>query len=119
MAKLNVPEHVKAMINLVKLVFFLFLWLHLLACIWWVTIVINKDSYFEGTTTPSMWYAPFDWVNPSGQELLLDETPIQKKYLIMLYYAILILGNNEIGPVNVLEIGVIIMLLLLSSLINS
>ena len=44
---------------------------------------------------------------------------ILNKYLTMLYYAIEILGSNEIGPVNTIEMIYVTSVLLLSSMLNT
>ena len=35
-ARFNIPEHYKAMLNLFKLTFYLFLWFHATACGWYI-----------------------------------------------------------------------------------
>ena len=42
--KMNVPEHIKAIMNLMKLVFYLCLGVHIIGCFWFFVISINKDT---------------------------------------------------------------------------
>lgn len=49
------------------------------------------------------WYSPIDYLNFPDAELLLNETSFNYKYLVMLYYSVLMLGCNELGPVSELE----------------
>lgn len=49
----------------------------------------------------------------------MDDIPIYKKYLVCLYYGVLILGLNEMGPVNNLEFLYFIGTLLMSAIMNS
>jgi len=119
-AQLNVPDGVKAVINLFKLIFFLFLWIHSIACLWWNVINIHHlDVFEERDGLSAQWFPPLDWVNAWDSELFSDDMTIYKKYFTLLYYAILYIGNNEIGPVNSIEIGMCSLLLILSSLLNT
>merc|ERR1712166_1553592 len=43
-ARLNVPEDVKALLNLLKFTFYLWLLVHVLGCSWYIVISINKDN---------------------------------------------------------------------------
>ena len=40
-SRLNVPEEIKAILNLLKLTLYLFIYLHILGCTWWGIISIN------------------------------------------------------------------------------
>jgi hypothetical protein len=42
-----------------------------------------------------------------------------KQYLSMLYYGVLILGSNELGPVNEIEMAYMITVLLISAFANA
>ena len=115
-AKLNVPANIKAGINLVKLVFYLYLWIHIISCIWYFTILSNKDEFLAPGVS-ARWYPPSDWVNYLDSDL--HESKMLNKYLKLLYYSILVIGNNEMGPVNPNEMFVMTILILLSSILNS
>lgn len=96
---MNIDEELKAVLNLLKLIFYLCLWLHVNACIWFIAIGIRKDDFFDDGN-PAKWYPPLDWVNFPDSILLLDETSLGYKYLLCYYIAILNMGCNELGPVN-------------------
>ena len=55
----------------------------------------------------------------ADSELFIDDTPVFKKYLVCLYYGVLILGLNEMGPVNNYEFLYFIGTLLMSAIMNS
>ena len=42
-----------------------------------------------------------------------------EKYFIILYYSVLNIGNNELGPVNIIELGIATILLTFSSIMNA
>ena len=52
---LNIKEEMKATLKVLWLVFFLFLYVHVLGCIWWFTAredekwIPNKDFYLHNT----------------------------------------------------------------------
>lgn len=43
-SKMNVPEEVKALMNLGKLTFYLYMFMHVLGCAFYMVIVLNKDT---------------------------------------------------------------------------
>lgn len=116
--RLNIDEELKAVLNLLKLIFYLCLWLHINACVWFIAIEIRKDDFFENGM-PAKWYPPLDWVNFADSILLLDETSLLYKYLLSYYIAILNMGCNELGPVNPGEMLVVSLQLVASSILNA
>ena len=104
--RLNINKEFKAILNLLKLIFYLCLWLHVNACIWFVTINIKKDDFLDDGN-PAKWYPPLDWANFADSIILLDETSLLYQYLICYYIAILNMGCNELGPVNDVELLVV------------
>lgn len=51
----------------------------------------------------SFWVAPNDFVYKPNAELFTGATDLNKIYVLLLYYAQLILFSNELGPVNTPE----------------
>jgi len=68
---------------------------------------------------PVYWYAPLDWVNFVDQETFTTKFSLLKRYTLMLYYGVLILGLNEMGPINEIEMLYCIVTLLFSALLNA
>ena len=63
------------------------------------------------------WYPPRDWV--SYTEFEFYDTSNFDRYIVSLYYAILIYGSNELGPVNNNEMIAMSFMLLVSLIVNS
>lgn len=64
------------------------------------------------------WYPPLDWVNYVDCRLYDADYGFAMVFFTNFYYAVLILGSNEIGPVNPIEMGWHVASLLLSTLLN-
>jgi hypothetical protein len=41
---MNIPEDVKAILNLLKLTFYLYLIIHVIGCSWYIVTYANKDK---------------------------------------------------------------------------
>jgi hypothetical protein len=59
------------------------------------------------------------WLNYEDNDFFLDETPIARKMLISIYFAVLMLGANEMGPVNMVEMVFVSVGLIITSLANA
>jgi hypothetical protein len=66
-----------------------------------------------------MWYPPLDFVNYVDTQFLTDKISLEKKYIISLYNSVLMIGGNELGPVNEIEFLTLVVILLSASLINA
>ena len=64
------------------------------------------------------WYPPLDWVNFVDCRLYDEDYGFTMIFITNFYYAVLILGSNEIGPVNPIEMGWHVASLLASTLLN-
>ena len=117
-SKLNLNSLTKSVLNLIKLIIYLSLFLHMIACIWYITVKQNADKLDE-TGRSFQWYPPTDWISYKDSKLFTDEISLVQKYNIMFYHAILIIGINEMGPCNELECLVITLILISASIINS
>jgi hypothetical protein len=117
--RLNVRPDIKNFYLLAKVSFYLFLWLHVQGCFLWAVVVINKDV-IDDYLTPMQWYPPLDWIN-FVDSIIFDSNKagFSYKYLMSLYYSVLILGSNEIGPVNTEEFMFIVTALILSLFTNA
>ena len=116
--KMNVEQTLKTTLLLVKLIIYLFLWVHFMACLWWWTTIQNVDKLDQfGTVTT--WYPPLDWMNFPDTRLFTEEYDFMMKYTSAFYYSMLTLANNELGPVNTNEMYTISVLLLLCLFINA
>jgi hypothetical protein len=64
---LNVSVDIKSTLKLIKLSFYLILWLHITGCGLWIFVQENSDVVAirptDNEPIPMMWYPPLDWVN--------------------------------------------------------
>lgn len=90
--KLSVKDEVKAIIKAFQLVFYLVLYIHMKACIWfYITRIFGKK-----------WLPPIYWKYPVSvaadtTEFYLEENYLNQ-YIVSVYYSVLMLKPNEIGP---------------------
>lgn len=108
--------------NFCKLFVYLVILLHSLACFWYMTIIQNKDkveSIGNGEVISMQWYPPLDWIDFQKSEFFSDEITPWRKYTEMLYHAVLFLGLNEIGPVNVNEMQFCVLTLITCALLEA
>ena len=116
--KLNTHKNIKAIMTMFKLTFYLFLLIHMLACAWYANCLENIDV-IDQTGRAMKWYPPLDWINYKESKLFTDEISITEKYFISLYNGILIIGFNELGPVNANELALMTLMLLSCAIINA
>jgi hypothetical protein len=86
-AYLNVIEDVKAMIQLIKLVFFLVIYMHLYACFWWM--LVKKEQ---------SWVPYQDMETDDFYRIYRQST--SGKYFMSLNSSIQILLGGGIAPIN-------------------
>ena len=74
-SKLTLPKDVKAFINMIKLAFYMILWLHITACIWYY--IVNNYYGFKVFEDPTInpfgleWYPILNWDNPNNSVIFL------------------------------------------------
>ena len=117
-ASLNTHKDIKAGLTMFKFTFYLFLLIHMMACTWYKICLIHAEDVDEFGVAQK-WYPPFDWLNYTESKLFTDEISLFRKYCICLYHGVLIVGFNEMGPVNAIEMFVMYCMLLGSSIINA
>ena len=84
-AYLRSTEEVKAGLKLLKLVFFLMLYLHCFACAWYLLVKQQKK-----------WIPPMNY-NDSDFYILYKES-LAYQYFVNLHAAVLLLTGNDVGP---------------------
>ena len=90
-AKLDMKADTKSLIKMGMLTFYLILYIHVVACFWFLTVDSDK-----------VWIPPMDWILPEYYFELYTAT-IDRKYWLSLYEGVLLLIGNEMGPVTPLE----------------
>ena len=81
----NFTQETKALLKVTQMVFFLIMYIHLIACILWLTFKQNET-----------WVPAVDFIYAKTKLFQEDWT---KQYLSMLYHAIMVFGLNEVAPV--------------------
>lgn len=82
--RMNVTQDMKNALKLFKLIFVIIIYIHCLACLWYVIVNINEE-----------WKPPLDYVNPDAD---FYNSSLANKYFITLYHAVLLLTGNDILP---------------------
>lgn len=110
--KLELKEDQKAMVKIFKLILTLLLLMHIIGCIWFLVVGLEK-----------LWVPPLDfiYVQRVGYERFydLEETTEWYQYMVVLYMAVLALGGNEMGPRTTFEIAFIFAVLIALILYNA
>ena len=103
--RMNVREHIKLMMKLSQIIFMLIMFIHCQACAWFYIVALTKD-----------WTAPLDGIDPNND--LYNDTTV-RKYLISVYYSILLLTCNDITPKGQWKIFFCASAVTLGAIINS
>mmetsp|Transcript_41304 Transcript_41304/g.62906 ORF Transcript_41304/g.62906 Transcript_41304/m.62906 type:complete len:197 (-) Transcript_41304:1751-2341(-) len=92
--KMNVKKDLKLMLKLAQLIFFLIMYIHCLGCVWF--LIVNTEG------TDNVWVPPLEsLVTDEDFVKMFDEgNTITYRYLISVYYSILLLTCNDITPVG-------------------
>ena len=75
----------KNALKLFKLIFMIVVYIHVLACLWFV--IVSSDS---------IWWPTVDYVRADGSDLY--ESMLIHQYCISIYSAVLLLTGNDIIP---------------------
>ena len=102
---LNLKNEVKVSLRLVKLIFFLVLYLHWVGCAWYYIAKQNKE-----------WIPPLDYVFITTD---LYEQNNFYKYCSSMYHSVLMLGGNDLGPRGEYQYIFISIILIFGALINA
>ena len=105
---LNISQEIKALMKIINLAFQMFLYIHVMACLWYY-IVSKNESWI-----PNM---DFIWFGtPHVYDVYYSD--IGRSYLISLYIGFYLFGVGEVCPREQLEIVVAIPILIFSSIAN-
>lgn len=102
---MNLKDDIKMSLKLVKLVFFLVLYIHFIGCMWF--FIAKQDQ---------QWIPPLDYVWVKTD--IYEQSNI-KQYASSLYHSMLVLSGNDIGPRDTFELFLLTFLLLTSAIINA
>lgn len=116
----------KLQLRLAKILFYIILYLHLTACLWFLTCTINLiqvakegcryDEIPEGIWTPSQ-YEAYQIYHFVEIDFYCQSVTIQ--YIFTFYNAILVLTGNDIGPKSIYLLVMNIIILITGALFNA
>jgi len=101
----NVKDDAKMTLKLLKLIFFLLLFVHFVACGWYWLI-----------TQESVWVPPLDFMYVSTD---LYEKDGWEQYWSMFYHAVLMFNGNELGPRTSMELAYVSIILITAAIVNA
>ena len=104
-AYLNLKSDIKMAIRLIKLLFFLILYLHCVSCFWFY--IVKQDE---------VWLPPLDG-NYNNTTLYQRNSFFQ--YLTSLYYSVLMLAGNDMAPQGYSQLIFTTVFILAASIINA
>mmetsp|Transcript_497 Transcript_497/g.506 ORF Transcript_497/g.506 Transcript_497/m.506 type:complete len:125 (-) Transcript_497:130-504(-) len=98
-----------------KLMIYLLIYLHTVGCLWWFTIMRNFGEVVDGFDRS--WISPTDYLNYRSNHI--RELTLWETYIMAVYHSILMLGFNEMGPVNEVEMAFAALSMLMASFLNA
>lgn len=104
-ARLNVKQDVKNGLKLFQLIFFIVMYIHCLACLWF--LIVNGDQ---------IWIPPLDYVDPSSD---LYSSTLSHKYWTSIYNAVLLLTGNDIIPRGTFQVAFTASSITMGAIINA
>lgn len=102
---MNLKDDIKMSLKLVKLVFFLVMYIHCQGCAWQLIVKGNKQ-----------WIPPLDYV---FVETHIYEESVSMQYWNAIYHSTLLLAGNDIGPRRDLQLIFCVTTLLICAIINA
>jgi len=89
---LTVTEEFKAFLKIMQLTLYLFIYIHLVGCLWFYVVDWNDA-----------WIPPLDFIDATTVLYDEDGKKILYQYAMSFYHAVLMLGGNELGPITPAE----------------
>ena len=91
----------KAFAHILKLILYLVLTIHVIACFFYSCVLMNFEVVEDGKAMK--WYPPLDYVNYVDSKLFDCDYPLIKRFFVLLYSAVMIFSGRELGLVNEIE----------------
>lgn len=102
---MNLRDDIKMSLKLIKLVFFLIMYIHCQGCAWYLIVKGNRE-----------WIPPLDYVWITTE--IYDDT-VSMKYWNAIYHSTLLLAGNDIGPRGDFQLIFCVTTLLICAIINA
>ena len=93
------------LLKVLKLIFFLIIYIHCLACLFYYVVSVEKE-----------WIPNLDFIY--GETELFSKE-IEIRYWTSMYHAVLMFGVNEVVPRTTFEIAFVSFVMLVSSMVNA
>lgn len=103
--RLNVTQDMKNALKLFKLIFVIIIYIHGLACLWFVIVQLNSE-----------WVPPLDFVDPDAD---FYNSSLANRYFITLYHAVLLLTGNDIVPRGTFQVAFVATFITIGAIINA
>ncbi|CAI2372991.1 unnamed protein product [Moneuplotes crassus] len=102
---MKVKDDIKLSLRLLKLIFFLCIYLHCLGCVWYYIVIKKKQ-----------WLPPLDYVyvNTTFYNQEWDF-----KYFMSLFHAVMMFSGNDIGPRTTFEIIFVSFFVVMGAILNA
>ena len=107
--QINVENKTKSIITIWKVSFYLFLYLHFVACVWYKLAMANPhiDRHFDvdrekqhDDRHSKVWVPVTYWMDYTENLIYSDAISQFEKYSIFFYHAIMFLNLQEVAPVT-------------------
>jgi hypothetical protein len=108
--KMNADEERKSIYRMLQLVFYLFLMMHIVGCLWNAIVHMDKT-----------WIITLDFVHAGRYPQIYHfyEKGAEYKYLCALYTSLMFLGGNEMGPRTDFEMMMCSLILIVLAIFNA
>ena len=103
--RMNVTQDIKNALKLFKLIFVIIIYIHCLACLWYVIVTIHEE-----------WKPSLDYVDPDAD---FYNSSLANKYFITLYQAVLLLTGNDILPRGTFQVAFVSISITIGAIINA
>lgn len=109
---LNIDANLKLILKLLKLCFFLIMYLHCMACAWWLIVIEQGKKWI-----PIIEYGVLpDDINSYDD---IYRSSNLRQYCVSLHAAVLLLAGNDIGPRTTLQVAFGAMNIFMGAIINA
>ncbi|PCI27195.1 hypothetical protein COB52_05175 [Candidatus Kaiserbacteria bacterium] len=95
----------KAALKVLQLIFFLVLYIHIQACLFFYVVLIDEE-----------WIPPVDFINLGSDFFIVG---IDRQYWLSMYTSVMMFGLNEITPRTTVEMAVFSFIMLFSAMVNA
>jgi CRP-like cAMP-binding protein len=104
-AKVQVRDDIKVVLRITQLIFYIFMYVHIIACCWYSLINVEKT-----------WFPPSDGKTTN---LYDSGTSMARKYMFCLYHSVYFFRGVETNPSTPYEVFFLIVVILFGSIISA